>query len=720
MWMLPLQYNSPNQLGVCIQPRSIRGRRTISSPQLSFVYTLSPSAASFGVIAWFNHHIWNAAVLTSATTLTLSLLNLYAGLGCAFNKLVPLTVPISSLEAIAPLHREPSLTPTELAVPTLASFKAKARTASSTAAKKSTRKKSIIAATSSTASNGPLNGKKELFIRIILDKKIKILNICDSGAKPTWSSNLVQRLHGAFPDVPMTSQPASASYATTNIPTCRPILEEDRLRSKALRVYLLPHQSALMKELRETTRRLRRTSPVKEPETSDEEPNKTKSIWTRNSISLEEYGSFYRSLTEDFPVQYFSVEAHLESKTILCVPKSAPFDLFQSKNKHNNRLYVHGRLQGPHLRVSQLRRLRGLAFPNLLPKNKTWKVIRLMNKFTELQQVTGFYSTKSGRAKRAALARARFRCRARTRFHLARELGYQHNSKLRSLWRVTSRYQAPSSCSRPPRAMRRALRESFATCSVCAPSAAVVKSERGRVSATRVLDLTIAPIGSPLPYCERAIGVESTRRRGLLGALDNARAADYEMSSEHSPHIQPSYDFHLVRVGRDSETLGNGSGDAVNDTLVFHPQLPQISSPMLPASTAFDKADCAWVHDVQIERPNLNILGVIHLRLLPRYLTLKNMSAVEKKVVFFAGSLALALDPDNRIFIISEFIENVCLSTVTTNPSPFPLATDIARSRPRLLSFPQVHPGDLKGENLLVISNGQSKLTDFWFRPQQR
>ncbi|KAK7013895.1 hypothetical protein R3P38DRAFT_2788155 [Favolaschia claudopus] len=64
-----------------VLPRSIRGRRTISSPQLSFVYTLSPSAASFGVIAWFNHHIWNAAVLTSATTLTLSLLNLYAGLG---------------------------------------------------------------------------------------------------------------------------------------------------------------------------------------------------------------------------------------------------------------------------------------------------------------------------------------------------------------------------------------------------------------------------------------------------------------------------------------------------------------------------------------------------------------------------------------------------------------------------------------------------------------
>ncbi len=118
----------------------------------------------------------------------------------------------------------------------------------------------------------------------------------------------------------------------------------------------------------------------KEPEKKFEytQVNNAQALWTRapKEIKEEEYNEFYKHLSRDYqdPLTYAhnKVEGDLEYTSLLYIPKTAPWDLFNRDNEHGLKLYVQRVFimdKAESFLPNYLRFVKGLVDTNALPLN---------------------------------------------------------------------------------------------------------------------------------------------------------------------------------------------------------------------------------------------------------------------------------------------------------------------------------------------------------------
>merc|ERR1712007_414103 len=142
-----------------------------------------------------------------------------------------------------------------------------------------------------------------------------------------------------------------------------------------------------------------------------EQVNTQKAIWLRSKddVTEEEYHEFYKSITKDYldPLSYthFNAEGEIEFKSILFLPKKAPFDMMDNywQKKSEVKLYVRRVLVAEkfdELLPRYLNFVRGVVDSDDLPlnvsreqlqQNKIMKVIskKLVRKVLELMKKRG-------------------------------------------------------------------------------------------------------------------------------------------------------------------------------------------------------------------------------------------------------------------------------------------------------------------------------------------
>merc|ERR1712045_1070808 len=92
----------------------------------------------------------------------------------------------------------------------------------------------------------------------------------------------------------------------------------------------------------------KKKTPTKKTVYEWEQVNTQKAIWLRakEDVTEEEYNEFYKSISKDYldPLSYthFNAEGEIEFKSILFLPKKAPFDMMDNywTKKAEVKLYV--------------------------------------------------------------------------------------------------------------------------------------------------------------------------------------------------------------------------------------------------------------------------------------------------------------------------------------------------------------------------------------------